>query len=120
VKLLDAAAWAVFLGLGPVLWASGLRLFLRSSLSHPWKAGWTLVLVSVGIAIGCLLPLTGIRNRFLALLLGLPLLAIVDLTLAKSNRQPSFWLRACSFEIGTVFGTAAITRLALERISGVP
>jgi hypothetical protein len=30
----------------------------------------------------------------------------------------SFWLRAYSFEICTVFGTAAIARLAVERIIG--
>lgn len=116
MKPFDVAAWAVFFGLGPVLWASGVRLFLRSSLSRAWKAGWTLVLVSVGTAIGCVLPLPGIRNRFLALLLVLPLLAILDATLARANRRLSFWIRACSFEICTVFGTAAITRLAIERI----
>jgi hypothetical protein len=120
MKWLDAGAWAIFLGLGAVLWASGVRLFLRSSLSGRWKAGWTAVLVSVGVAIGCVLPLPGIRDRFLALLALLPLLAVIDLALARSNRRLGFWLRACSFEICTVFGIAAITRLTIERITSVP
>jgi hypothetical protein len=88
------------------------------SLSRPSKIGWSLFLVAVGVAIGYVLPLTGIRNRFLVLLAAFPVLAIVDVTLSRSNRRLSFWLRAYSFEICTVFGTAAIARLAVERIIG--
>ena len=95
---------------------SGVRLFLRSPLSNRRKFGWILFLLFAGAAIGCLLPLPDIRNRFLVLLVGLPLLAIIDVKLARSNRRWSFWFRACSFEICTVFGTAAITRLVLEQI----
>lgn len=120
MKLFEVVAWATFLGLGPVVWASGVWLFLRSPLSRPRKIGWTLFLVFVGIGIGCMLLLPGIRNRFLVLLVGLPLLATIDVILAKSNRRLSFWLRACSFEICTVFGIAAITRLAVERVTGAP
>ncbi len=120
MKLLDVVAWSVFLGLGPVLWASGLWLFLLSSLSRPRKTVWAVFLVSLGVAIGYVLPLPSIRNRFLLLLVTLPLLAIVDVKLAKSNRRFSFWLRACSFEVCTVFGSAALTRIAVERIGGAP
>lgn len=120
MKLLDIVAWAIFLGLGPVLWASGLWLFLVSSLSRSRKTAWAVFLVSLGVAIGYVLPLPSIRNRFLLLLVVLPLLAIVDVKLAKSNRRFSFWLRACSFEICTVFGSAALTRIAVERIGGAP
>src|SRR2546430_5120453 len=102
MKLLDVVAWATFVGLGSVLWVSGVRLFVRSSLSRPWKIVWVLFLVFVGIGIGYALPLSGIRNRFLALLVALPLLAIIDVKLAKSNRRLSSWFRACSFEICTV------------------
>jgi hypothetical protein len=118
MKLLDVVAWGIFLGLGPVLWVSGLWLFLRSSLSQPWKTAWAAFLVSLGVVVGYLLPLTSIRNRFLVLLVALPLLAIVDVKLAKSNRRLSFWFRACSFEICTVFGSAALTRITLEHING--
>jgi hypothetical protein len=120
MKLLDVVAWGIFLGLGPVLWVSGLWLFLSSSLSRPRKTAWATFLVSLGVLVGYLLPLPSIRNRFLALLMALPLLAIVDVKLAKSNRRFSFWLRACSFEICTVFGSAALTRITFEHINGAP
>ncbi len=111
MKLLDVVAWAIFLGLGPVLWASSLWLFLLSSLSSLRKTAWAVFLVSLGIAVGYVLPLPSIRNRFLVLLSAL--LAIIDVKLAKSNRRVSFWLRACSFEICTVFGSAALTRITV-------
>jgi hypothetical protein len=119
MKLLDFLAWGIFLGLGPVLWASGLWLFLLSSLSRPRKIAWAVFLVSLGIAVGYVLPLPSIRNRFLLLLVALPLLAIVDVKLAKSNRRFSFWLRACSFEICTVFGSAALMRVTFEHIISI-
>jgi hypothetical protein len=120
MNLIDVVAWAIFVGLGPVLWVSGVRLFVRSSLSRRWKTVWVLFLVFVGIGIGYALPLPGIRNRFLALLVALPLLAIIDSRLAKSNRRLSFWFRACSFEICTVFGIAAVARLTIDRVGGSP
>lgn len=120
MKLLDIVAWGIFLGLGPVLWASGLWLFLRSSLSQARKTAWAVFLVSLGVAIGYVLPLPSIRNRFFVLLMALPLLAIVDVKLAKSNRRFSFWLRACSFEICTVFASAALTRITFDNINGAP
>lgn len=120
MKLLNVVAWSIFLGLGPVLWASGLWLFLRSSLSPVRKTAWAILLVCIGIAVGYLLPLPSIRNRFFVLLMALPLLAIVDVKLAKSHRQFSFWLRACSFEICTVFGSAALTRLTFDHINWIP
>jgi hypothetical protein len=118
--LLEAVAWAIFLGLGPVLWASGVWLFCTASLSLPRKLAWALFLVAVGFAIGRVLPLEGIRNRFLVLLASLPLLALVDIKLAKSNRSFVFWFRACAFEVCTVFGSAAIARMALRFTNGEP
>ncbi len=118
MKPLDVFAWGIFLGLGPVLWVNGLWLFLRLSLSRPRKTAWAVLLVCLGGAVGYLLPLRSIRNRFLVLLVALPVLAIVDVKLAKSNRRFSFWLRACSFEICTVFGSAALTRITFEHITG--
>ena len=113
---LEMAGWAVFFGLGAVLWASGIRLFLRSALSRPMKIGWTLVLTASGAVIGSLLSLPQIRNRFLVLLVALPILAIADIQLARSNRSFSFWVRACAFEICTVFASAAIVRFTIDRL----
>jgi hypothetical protein len=118
--LLDAAAWAIFLGLGPVLWASGVWLFCRASLSLPRKLAWALFLVAVGLAIGRVLPLEGIRNRFLVLLASLPFLALADVRLARSDRGFAFWFRACAFEVCTVFGSAAIGRSLFQFASGEP
>jgi hypothetical protein len=111
---LDRIAWVTFLILVPLLWASGFRLFIRSTFPAAKKIGWSLFLVLVGLAVGALLPLPGIRNRFALLLLALPLLAIVDIQLAKSNRTFLFWFRACAFEVCTVFGVAALTRFLLD------
>ncbi len=96
-----------------VLWVAGLRLFVKSTLSPRHKIVWTLCLVLVGIAIGALLPLAQIRSRMLLLLAIVPILALVDVMLLRSRRGLSFWIRACGFEIVTVFGTAALTRIAL-------
>jgi hypothetical protein len=116
LNLLDVLAWAVFFGAGIILWASGLVLFARSNLSPAKKVAWTLLLVAVGAAIGALLPLDAIRSRFLVLIAALPLLAFVDVRIARSNRNFSFWFRACAFEVCTVFGSAAITRALLRAI----
>ena len=111
--MLDRLAWFAFFGLMPLLWTSGVWLFMRSGLTALKKALWALFLVGVGVTVGLLLPLAAIRNRFLVLLALLPVLAFIDLTLARSNRTFRFWLRACSFEICTVFACATLTRLAL-------
>jgi len=97
----------------PLLWTSGVWLFARSGLTARKKALWALFLIALGVAVGLLLPLAAIRNRFLVLLALLPLLALIDLELARSNRTLLFWVRACSFEVCTVFACAALTRLAL-------
>jgi hypothetical protein len=118
--LLEAIAWAIFLGLGPILWASGVWLFSTTPLTLARKVAWTLFLVTVGIVIGRVLPMEGIRNRFLVLLASLPLLALVDIKLAKSNRSFVFWFRACAFEVCTVFGCAAIIRIIFQSTKGAP
>jgi len=110
VKLLNTFAWVIFFGFGPLLWMSGLRLFLESPLSRPKKIGWSVMLIVLGVAIGGVLPLAAIRNRFLLLAAALPLLAMADVKIARSNRTFSFWFRACAFEVCTVFASAAITR----------
>ncbi len=109
--MLDRAAWVAFLVILPPLWASGVWLFARSALSPRHKLLWTLFLLAVGAGIGLLLPLAGIRNRFFLLLAVLPVLAVVDVRLARSSRSFLFWLRACAFEICTVFAVAALVRL---------
>jgi hypothetical protein len=80
------------------------------------KIVWSLFLVAVGVAIGVLLPPRGIRDRFLILLAALPVLAWIDIHLAKSNRTFQFWFRACAFEVCTVFAAAAgVSLLAAAR-----
>ena len=92
---------------------SGVWLFAHSGLIARKKAIWGLFLVGVGVAVGLLLPLTAIRNRFLVLLALLPVLALIDLKLVRSSRNFLFWVRACCFEVCTVFACAALTRMAL-------
>ena len=112
-EMFEVAAWAVFLVFGTLLWLAGARLFLQSSLSRRKKIVWLLVLVVLGFGISRILPLAAIRNRCLLLIAVLPVLAIVDIKLARSNRTFSFWFRACAFELCTVFGTAALARAIL-------
>lgn len=114
--MLDIVESVVFFGIGPLLWASGPWLFMRSTHSRRRKVIWTLMLISVGAVIGFVLPLDMIRQKFLLLLFVLPVLAIVDVALAKSNRSFAFWFRACSFEIYTVCGAAAMFRYILDAL----
>jgi hypothetical protein len=106
--------WASILVACAILWAAGLRLFLRSGLSRSRKLTWIAVLVGVGGAVGALLPLHGILYRFVIVLCAVPLLGIADVLLLRSRRSFSFWLRACGFEVCTVFAVAALIRLFLD------
>ncbi len=105
---------------GALLWVLGLQLFLRSELSTARKVGWTALLVVVGAAIGTLLPTPSIRLKFLVLLVGLPLLAALDLAFLRPARTLSFWLRAYGYEVCTVFGVAGLVRLVLNRLAVRP
>ncbi|MEX1185976.1 MAG: hypothetical protein WEA80_05245 [Gemmatimonadaceae bacterium] len=92
----------------------GLRLFLRSDLSRRKKVAWTVFLLLAGFGIGLLLPLAELWSKFLVLVVILPALGLADVWLLRSGRSLSFWIRACGFEVCTVFGTAAATRLLLD------
>jgi hypothetical protein len=104
---------AIVFGAG-VLWFAGLRLFLRSDLSRTRKVGWTAVLVLIGIGIGIALPLSQVWSKFFLLIVILPVLGLADVVLLRSGRGLSFWIRACGFEVCTVFGVAAAARLLLD------
>jgi hypothetical protein len=101
-----------------VLWFAGLRLFLQSGLSRSRKVGWAGFLLLVGIGIGVVLPLSQLWNKFFLLILILPALGLLDVWLLRSGRGLSFWIRACGFEVCTVFGTAAVMRFFLD-LAGV-
>ncbi len=112
--MLSYAESALFFVVGPVLWAAGLVLFVRSPLPSARKVTWLLVLIAVGIVAGFLLPFASIREKFFIVVLLLPALAIADVLLMHSKRGFLFWLRACGFEVCTVFAAAAIARHAFE------
>ncbi len=98
-----------------IIWLAGLRLFLHSGLSRRRKILWTAFLVSVGAAIGLLLTGRQVLEKFLILLALLPVLASIDVVLMRSGRGLSFWIRACGFEVTTVFAVARFTRLLCDR-----
>lgn len=106
----------LFFGVGPLLWASGLVLFVRSPLSRRRKVIWISVLVAIGIGMGLLLSAAAIREKFVIVLVLLPLLALADVKLIFSRRGFIFWLRACGFEICTAFAVAAWCRYLIETI----
>ena len=108
----------IIIGAG-TLWFAGLRVFLQSGLSRTKKAGWTMSLVLVGIAIGVVLPLSQLWSKFLLLIVVLPVLGFADVWLLRSGRGLSFWLRGCGFEVCTVFAVAAATRFLLDRAGAV-
>lgn len=101
-----------------ILWFAGLQLFLQSGLSRRKKVGWTAFLFLVGIAIGVVLPISQIWSKFLLLILIIPVLGLADVSLFRSGRGFSFWIRACGFEVCTVFGAALFARLLLD-LAGV-
>jgi hypothetical protein len=101
-----------------VLWLSGLRLFLRTDLSRRRKIGWSAFLVLVGVGVGAVLPLEQVWSKFLWLLAILPVLGAADVFLLRSGRGLSFWIRACGFEVCTVFAAAAGARYLLD-LAGV-
>ena len=107
----------ILVGAGMV-WFAGLRLFLKSGLSGRKKVGWTAFLFLVGIAIGVVLPLSQVWSKFLLLIVILPVLGLADVLLLRSGRGLSFWIRACGFEVCTVFGAAISARLLLD-LAGV-
>ena len=54
-----------------------------------------------------MLPLSQVWTKFLLLIVILPVLGLADVLLLRSGRGLSFWIRACGFEVCTVFGVAA-------------
>jgi hypothetical protein len=106
--------------IGGILWVLGLQLYLRAEYSLRDKFIWTGVLILVGVTIGLLLPAPSIRGKFILLLLTLPIVAAVDLVFLRPARTLSFWLRACGYEVCTVFGVAGLTRLILGAIAIAP
>ncbi len=112
---MDGPIRIVIVAAAVFVWIAGLRLFLGSGLSPLRKIGWTVFLIIAGIGIGILLPLPEVWSRFLLLIVILPVLGVIDVFLLRSGRGLSFWIRACGFEICSVFGAAAATRLLLDR-----
>lgn len=108
-----SARMALLLG-AAALWVAGLRLFLQSDLSRARKVTWTAFLVLVGTGIGLALPLDEVWRKFWLLLLVLPVLGLIDVLLLRSGRGLWFWIRACGFEVCTVFGTAGAVRFCLD------
>ena len=113
---LDILLRSVVLLAGAILWLSGLRLFLQAELSRRRKLVWTACLVVTGGLIGVLLSGRQVWEKFLILFALLPGLGVVDIVLLKSRRGLSFWIRACGFELGTVFGMAGIVRILSDAV----
>lgn len=103
----------IVIGAG-VVWLAGLRLFLQSDLSRAKKLGWAAFLVLVGIGVGVVLPLSEVWGKFFLLIVILPVLGLADVLLLRSGRGMSFWIRACGFEVCTLFGAAASARFLLD------
>ena len=114
--MLESVGRIAIIAAAGVLWFTGLRLLLQSDLSRTRKIGWTVFLVVIGIAIGVVLPASEVWRKFWLLVLLLPVLGLADVWLLRSGRGVSFWIRACGFEVGTVFGAAAVTRVLMDLV----
>ncbi len=96
------------------LWFAGLRLFLRSGLATRRKQAWVTLLLLAGIGIGALLSSSEVWSKFVLLMAVLPMLAVADVLLFRSGRTVGFWIRACGFEVCTVFAAAAAARYLFD------
>lgn len=105
---------SVVLLAGAILWLAGLRLFIGARLSRRRKLVWTTCLLVTGGLIGVLLSGPQVWEKFLILLALLPVLGVIDIVLLRSRRGLSFWIRACGFELGTVFGMAGVARILCD------
>ncbi len=99
-------------------WIAGLRLFVKADIPARRKIVWPCVLLAIGVCVGIVLPMHQLRSKWLWALAILPLAAAADVWLFRSRRGLGYWLRACGFEVVTVFAAAAATRYALD-LSGV-
>lgn len=97
-----------------VLWLAGLRVFLQSGLSRGKKLRWAAFLLLIGSGIGVVLPFDQLWRKFLWLMVLLPVLGLADVWLLRSGRSLSFWIRACGFEVCTVFAAAAAARFVIN------
>lgn len=107
-------------GLALALWLMGVRLFWNAPLSWRYKLSWSLLLLLVGAGAGTLLRYDQIIQKFLLALAWVPILAVVDVGLLHSQRGVSFWVRACGFEVCSVFGVALVTRLVENMLYFAP
>ena len=110
----------IALPIAAALWVAGLIVFLRAGLSTLHKITWSAVLLLVGAAAGAVLSLSQLWDKFLIVLAILPLLAVADVWLFRSNQRLSFWLRACGFEVGTIFLAAMGVRVLLDSAGVAP
>lgn len=118
--MLRFALLASLLVAAALLWAAGLRLFLAAGMTTRRKLLWSAFLVAAGIAIGFVLPLREVAIKFLWVLAILPILAAIDVFLLRSSRGLAYWIRACGFEVVTVFAVAAGARWILDRVGVGP
>lgn len=102
------------LAVSVALWGAGLSLFLRADMTTRRKVAWSGFLVLVGIWVGAVLPLPQVWTKFLWIMAILPLIAVADVFLFRSRRGLTYWIRACGFEVMTVFAIATAARYALD------
>jgi hypothetical protein len=100
--------------LAAALWGAGLWLFVRADMTRRWKIVWTCSLLCIGVGVGLLLPARDVWSKFLWVMALLPAIAAADVLLFRSRRGMTYWIRACGFEVVTVFAAAAIARYALD------
>jgi hypothetical protein len=112
--MLRVALTTVALALCAACWVAGLWLFVAADLPKRRKLAWVSVLVIVGVCVGVVLPTEQVSGKFLWAVALLPLVAAADLLLFRSGRGLSYWLRACGFEVVTVFAAAAAVRYTLD------
>jgi len=77
-------------------------------------------LLLVGLGLGLVLPLTQLWSKFLLVLMILPVLAVADVWLLRSGHGFSFWIRACGFEVCSVFAVAGVVRSLFDIVGIKP
>lgn len=116
---MTATEWALLADSGG-LWFAGLRLFLRSTLPRNRKLTWSAFLLLVGGRVGFPVPGAQVWSEFLLVLANAAASCPCGRVAAPVGTRVVVLVRACAFEVCTVFGAAGVARALFDVARIIP